>query len=40
LIPWLEYLPQDVLNYFGDPQADISPSGPGPPSIDSSAPLH
>jgi len=22
MIPWLEYLPQDVLNYFGDPQAD------------------
>lgn len=24
MIPWLEYLPQDVLNYFGDPQTDLS----------------
>jgi len=22
MIPWLEYLPQDVLNYFGEPQGD------------------
>lgn len=22
MIPWLEYLPQDVLNYFGDPPGD------------------
>lgn len=40
LIPWLEYLPQDVLSYFGDPQTDamVNPSGPGPPSMGSSAP--
>ena len=33
MIPWLEYLPQDVLNYFGEPTDDVSminPSGPGP----------
>ncbi|KIW88337.1 uncharacterized protein Z519_10905 [Cladophialophora bantiana CBS 173.52] len=23
MIPWLEYLPQDVLNYFADPQTEI-----------------
>lgn len=39
MIPWLEYLPQDVLNYFGEPQDDgtgtlISPPGPGPPVVD------
>ncbi len=22
MIPWLEYLPQDVLNFFGDPNDD------------------
>ena len=40
MIPWLEYLPQDVLNYFGDANEDGSASlghagtgaGPGPPS--------
>jgi hypothetical protein len=34
MIPWLEYLPQDILNYFGDPPDDgsmMSPAGPGPP---------
>jgi hypothetical protein len=30
MIPWLEYLPQDVLNYFGEPPEDTSgPSGDG-----------
>lgn len=31
---WLEYLPQDVLSYFGqsgDPNQMVMPSGPGPP---------
>ena len=37
MIPWLEYLPHDVLSYFGDPNNDgsaVMPSGagPGPPS--------
>ncbi len=37
MIPWLEYLPQDVLSYFGDPNHDSnavtsSGGGPGPPS--------
>ena len=37
MIPWLEYLPQDVLSYFGDPSNDGNPvmssgAGPGPPS--------
>lgn len=30
MIPWLEYLPQDVLNYFGEPQGDddgVMPQG-------------
>ena len=36
MIPWLEYLPQDVLSYFGDLPGEGSgvfanPSGPGPP---------
>ena len=36
MIPWLEYLPQDVLSYFGDPNdvgnVDMSAGpGPGPP---------
>lgn len=34
MVPWLEYLPPDVLNYFGDPQHDssiMSQAGPGPP---------
>lgn len=31
MIPWLEYLPQDVLNYFGDIGEDvIGRAGPGP----------
>lgn len=33
MIPWLEYLPQDVLNYFGDAQGDggdVSSLPPGP----------
>jgi len=33
MIPWLEYLPQDVLNYFGEPPEDTPvamSSGPGP----------
>ncbi|EXJ83372.1 hypothetical protein A1O1_06994 [Capronia coronata CBS 617.96] len=33
MIPWLEYLPQDVLHYFGDPQAGdgaLMPPGPSP----------
>ena len=30
MIPWLEYLPQDVLNYLGKPPEDTSgPSGDG-----------
>ena len=35
MIPWLEYLPQDVLSYFGEAPDDvtlINPSGPGPPT--------
>lgn len=36
MIPWLEYLPQDVLNYFGEQLSEdpslIIPSGPGPPA--------
>ncbi|PGH28246.1 hypothetical protein AJ80_00137 [Polytolypa hystricis UAMH7299] len=38
-IPWLEYLPQDVLNYFGDHQgyrpvlAPEHPDDQGPPSV-------
>jgi hypothetical protein len=37
MIPWLEYLPQDVLNYFGElPDYGsgglINPAGPGPPA--------
>ena len=36
MIPWLEYLPQDVLNYFGEVPDDgtgtfVNPSGHGPP---------
>lgn len=38
MIPWLEYLPQDVLNYFGDVSEDQGAAqqpgqgqGPGPP---------
>ncbi|KIX07999.1 uncharacterized protein Z518_02653 [Rhinocladiella mackenziei CBS 650.93] len=32
MIPWLEYLPQDVLDYFGDPQGDGGEIlQPGPP---------
>ncbi len=37
MIPWLEYLPQDVLNYFGeapDNGSMVHPSGPGPPIDD------
>ena len=36
MIPWLEYLPQDVLNYFADNPTDehavagVMPGGPGP----------
>ena len=36
MIPWLEYLPQDVLSYFGDSGEEVMASahglGPGPPS--------
>ncbi|EXJ87393.1 hypothetical protein A1O3_04352 [Capronia epimyces CBS 606.96] len=32
MIPWLEYLPQDVLHYFGDPQAEDEGLVPGEPS--------
>lgn len=41
MIPWLEYLPQDILNYFGDPPDDgsmMNPAGPGPPLAPSSRP--
>lgn len=34
LIPWLEYLPQDVLHYFGEPQAEdegVMPQRPSQP---------
>jgi hypothetical protein len=31
VIPWLEYLPQDVLNYFGEPQGNGS--GPELPGV-------
>ena len=37
MIPWLEYLPQDVLNYFADNPNDehavaaVMPGGPGLP---------
>lgn len=34
MIPWLEYLPQDVLNYFGEPQGDdigVLPQGSAQP---------
>ncbi|KEF56533.1 uncharacterized protein A1O9_06721 [Exophiala aquamarina CBS 119918] len=34
MIPWLEYLPQDVLNYFGEPQGDedgVMPQGSAQP---------
>lgn len=41
MIPWLEYLPQDVLSYFGDAADDGSgsfhPSGPHPPVNDHSS---
>ena len=37
MIPWLEYLPQDVLSYFGEAPDDgsgnfMNPPGPGPPA--------
>lgn len=31
VIPWLEYLPQDVLNYFGEPHGNGN--GPEPPGV-------
>ena len=39
VIPWLEYLPQDVLSYFGEPTFDnpiVVGPGPGPASNDHS----
>ena len=30
VIPWLEYLPQDVMSYFGEPPGETT--GPGPPN--------
>ena len=41
MIPWLEYLPQDVLNYFGEAPDDgtlLNPPGSGPPLDDQARP--
>jgi hypothetical protein len=43
MIPWLEYLPQDILSYFGDPPDDgsiINQAGPGPAQPPLSQPPH
>jgi len=41
MIPWLEYLPQDVLNYFGEAPDDgtlLNPPGSRPPLDDQAGP--